>query len=153
MFFKKIKFKIMLFKSFFVKKKFFAVGFNNKIFGKNITIIGNNVSIGSNCSINNFVTLRCGFKKIQIGDNVTISDFVYMTTSGLNLETFFKHKKIHKEGDIIIGDWVWFGARSVVLPGVVIGNNVVVAAGSVVTKNIPDNSVVAGVPAKVIKSY
>ena len=48
---------------------------------------------------------------------------------------------------VIIGDNVWVGARSVILPGVIVGNNVVIAAGSVVTKDVPDNSLVAGVPA------
>ena len=52
---------------------------------------------------------------------------------------------------ITIGDNVWFGGNCVVLPGVTIGNNVVVGAGSVVTKDIPDNAVVAGNPAKIIR--
>ncbi len=50
-----------------------------------------------------------------------------------------------------IGDNVWVGARAVILPGVTIGNNVVVAAGSVVNRDVPDNVVVAGVPAVIKK--
>lgn len=52
----------------------------------------------------------------------------------------------------IIGHNVWVGARVIILKGVTIGNNSIVAAGSVVTRNIPDNSIVAGIPARVIKS-
>ena len=50
-----------------------------------------------------------------------------------------------------IGNDVWIGGNCTILPGVTIGNNVVIAAGAVVTKDVPDNSVVGGVPAKVIK--
>lgn len=53
---------------------------------------------------------------------------------------------------IIVGNNVYIGLDVIILPGVSIGNNVVIGAGAVVTKNIPDNSVVAGVPAKVIKT-
>ncbi len=52
---------------------------------------------------------------------------------------------------IEIGDNVWFGMNSVVMPGVKIRNNIVVAANSVVTRDVPDNSIVAGNPAKIIK--
>jgi acetyltransferase-like isoleucine patch superfamily enzyme len=51
----------------------------------------------------------------------------------------------------MIGDDVWIGANAVILPGVTIGKHCVVAAGAVVTKDVPDNSLVAGVPAKLIK--
>ncbi|MBQ2488136.1 MAG: maltose O-acetyltransferase, partial [Ruminococcus sp.] len=53
---------------------------------------------------------------------------------------------------IKVGNNVWFGAGVHVMPGVTIGNNVVAAAGAVVTKDVPDNVLVGGVPAKVIKS-
>mgnify|MGYP000293804664 FL=1 len=52
---------------------------------------------------------------------------------------------------VVIGNNAWIGGSSVILPGVTIGNNVVVAAGSVVVKDVPDNVVVAGNPAKIIK--
>jgi acetyltransferase-like isoleucine patch superfamily enzyme len=52
---------------------------------------------------------------------------------------------------IIIGNNVWIGSNSTILPGVVIGDNSIIGAGSVVTKNVPSNVIVAGVPAKVIK--
>ena len=64
-----------------------------------------------------------------------------------------KQKKEHlaQVSEIRIGDDVWLGANVTVLPGVTIGNNVVVGAGAVVNKDIPDNSLAVGVPAQVIK--
>ena len=65
-------------------------------------------------------------------------------------------KRIDEQGistkPVVIGDDVWIGANAVILPGVTIGRHCVVAAGAVVTKDVPDNTVVAGVPAKVIKT-
>ncbi len=52
---------------------------------------------------------------------------------------------------VIIGDDVWIGARVIILPGVTIGSRVVVGAGSVVTKDLPSNTVCAGIPCRVIK--
>jgi serine acetyltransferase len=53
---------------------------------------------------------------------------------------------------ISVGDYVYIGTRSIILPGVHIGNNCIIAAGAVVTKDVPDNSVVGGVPARILKS-
>ena len=55
-------------------------------------------------------------------------------------------------GNITVGDNVYFGIQSVIMPGVKIGNNVIVGACSVVTKDVPDNCVVAGIPARVINT-
>jgi len=55
------------------------------------------------------------------------------------------------KGDTVVGNDVWIGGNVTILPGVTIGNNVVVAAGAVVTKDIPDNTLVGGVPAKKIR--
>ena len=55
-------------------------------------------------------------------------------------------------GDIVVGDNVYFGLRSMIMPGVTIGDNVIIGAGSIVTKDIPSNSVAVGVPAKVIST-
>ena len=52
---------------------------------------------------------------------------------------------------IVIKDYAWIGSKSVILPGVTIGENAVVGAGSIVTKDVPDNAIVAGNPAKIIK--
>ena len=90
---------------------------------------------------------------IEIGNNVTITQEVYFYTHDGGVGLFRKeYPGINVYGRIIIGNNVFIGSHSIILPGVSVGNNVVIAAGSVVSKDIPDNSVVAGVPAKVMKS-
>ena len=81
----------------------------------------------------------------------TVTDYLNKLES--NFED--KEKRIDEQGittkPIIIGDDVWIGANAVILPGVTIGKHCVVAAGAVVTKDVPDNTIVGGVPAKEIK--
>ena len=90
----------------------------------------------------------------SIGDNVTITNNVVFHThdggAGLFRE---EHPGINIFGRIIIGNNVFIGSNTILLPGVRIGDNVVVAAGSIVSKDIPNNTVVAGVPAKKIRSF
>lgn len=84
---------------------------------------------------------------IEIGDNVTMAPRVHVLTHDASTKQFLGYTKI---GRVTIGDNVFIGAESVILPGVTIGNNVIVGANSTVTKDIPDNVVVAGTPARVI---
>lgn len=84
---------------------------------------------------------------IEIGDNVTMAPRVHILCHDASTKTFLNYTKI---GRVTIGDNVFIGAESVVLPGVTIGSNVIVGANSTVTHNVPDNSVVVGSPAKVI---
>ena len=86
---------------------------------------------------------------IEIGDNVTIAPRVHILCHDASTKQFLNYTKI---GRFNIGDNVFIGAESIVLPGVNIGNNVIIGAGSVVTSDIPDNSVVVGIPARVISS-
>ncbi len=111
---------------------------------------GYNIEIGENFYSNhNLVILDCA--KVKFGDNVFIAPNCgfYTAEHPLNAETRNKGSEYAKP--IIIGNNVWIGGGVQILSGVTVGNNSVVAAGAVVTKNVPDNSVVAGVPAKVIK--
>ena len=81
----------------------------------------------------------------MIGPNTLI------TTVNHPLSPAKRRRKTGVAKPITIGNDVWIGGNCTILPGVTIGNNVVIAAGAVVTKDIPDNCVVGGVPAKVIK--
>ena len=96
---------------------------------------------------NSNVKIRCK-NKIIIGINVAIShDVTIMDSDAHNID--FDGYEMTKP--IIIGNNVWIGSRSIVLKGVNIGDGAIVAAGSVVTKDVPANCIVAGVPARVIK--
>lgn len=86
---------------------------------------------------------------IEIGDNVTMAPRVHVLCHDASTKQFLGYTKI---GRVTIGDNVFIGADSVVLPGVKIGNNVIIGANSTITHDIPDNSVVAGSPAKRISS-
>lgn len=110
-------------------------------FGKNITI-GKNVFFNTGCSFQDRGGIRIGDGSM-IGMNVTISTLNH----GLPLEK--RHTTF--SSPVIIGNNAWIGSNATILPGVTIGNNAVVAAGAVVSKEVPENAVVAGVPAKVVK--
>lgn len=84
---------------------------------------------------------------IEIGDNVTMAPRVHILCHDASTKNFLNYTKI---GRVTIGDNVFIGAESVVLPGVTIGSNVVIGANSTVTHDIPDNSVAVGSPARVI---
>ena len=90
---------------------------------------------------------------VSIGSHVNLAQGITVTALNHNFENAEKH--IDEQGvsttPVTIEDDVWIGANAVILPGVHIGNHCVVAAGAVVTKNVPPHSLVAGVPAKVIK--
>lgn len=90
---------------------------------------------------------------VRIGNHVNIAQGVVV--SGLNHNFHDSTKRIDEQGvstsQIAIGDDVWIGANAVVTAGVTIGNHCVIAAGSVVTKDVPDNTLVAGCPARIIK--
>lgn len=91
---------------------------------------------------------------IEIGDNVTITQDVFFHTHDGGVGLFRKeYHGINVFGRIKIGNNVFIGARSMIMPGISVGNNVVIGAGSIVTKDIPDNCVVAGVPARIMKSF
>jgi acetyltransferase-like isoleucine patch superfamily enzyme len=90
---------------------------------------------------------------ITIGDNVHItSGCAFITHDGGTLILRNEVPDLEWTAPICVGNDVYIGVRSLILPGVTIGNRCIIGAGSVVTKSIPDNSVAAGVPARVIKS-
>jgi acetyltransferase-like isoleucine patch superfamily enzyme len=90
---------------------------------------------------------------VEIGNNVNLAQGI--TVTALNHNFSDANKRIDEQGvstnPVTIEDDVWVGANAVILPGVTIGEHCVVAAGAIVTKDVPPHSLVAGVPAKVIK--
>ena len=96
---------------------------------------------------NSNVKIRCK-NNIKIGNKVAIShDVTIMDSDGHNVD----YDGYQMTKPIIIGDNVWIGSRTLIMKGVTIGDGAIIAAGSVVTKDVPANSMVAGIPAKVIK--
>ncbi len=142
--------------------------------GKEGLILGNNVSIGDYSSLIVATTLQDVGKGIVIGNNVGLGEFAYLGgAGGLSIDDdciigqyFSCHPENHIYHDenklirlqgvsrkgIVIGKNCWIGSKVTVLDGVVIGDGCVVAAGSVVTKSFPDNSIIGGVPAKILKN-
>lgn len=86
---------------------------------------------------------------IEIGNNVTLGNRVQLLAHDDAAEQWVGYRKV---GKIVIGDNVFVGAGSTILPGVTIGNNSIIGSGSLVSKSIPANSVAVGVPARVIRS-
>ena len=112
---------------------------------------GKNIHVGDDFLINyNGVILDIA--PVHIGDHVMIGPNTLITTVGHPLTPKGRREHLGVAQTITIGNDVWIGGNVTILPGVTIGSNVVVAAGAVVTKDVLDNSVVGGVPAKVIKA-
>ncbi|MGL5382543.1 MAG: acyltransferase [Culicoidibacterales bacterium] len=120
-----------------------------------------NVKIGENCSI--YADVKFGSEPflITLGDNVRITNGVrFITHDGgvwvlrnLNDISIYQNtKNVDLFGKIVVGNNVHIGINSVIMPNVTIGNNVIIGVGAVVTKDIPDNSIVVGVPGKVINT-
>ncbi len=107
------------------------------------------ISIGSHSHIGERAHLR-GSGKIVIGDWCQIANHVIITTGNHKMDGGLYYGNV-AFADVIIGRNVWIGSNAIITPGVNIGDNSVIAAGAVVTRDVPMNVVVAGVPAKIIK--
>ena len=111
---------------------------------------GYNIEIGENFFSNYNLTIL-DVAKVTIGDNVMFGPNVSLYTAGHPLHPVARNSGYEYGLSIKIGNNTWLGGNVVVVGGVTIGENVVVAAGSVVTKDIPNNTLVAGNPARVIR--
>ena len=113
---------------------------------------GSLISIGENSGLGEGGYL-VGMATISIGRDVMVAPEVMMLTGGHDYKNpmvrLIDQKKII--APIVIGDNVWIGARVIILPGVTIGNRVVIGAGSIVTKNLPNDTLCVGAPCKVLK--
>ncbi|OBX25642.1 sugar O-acetyltransferase [Gelidibacter algens] len=113
-------------------------------YGYNIQL-GENVYMNFNCCI-----LDVGI--VKIGNNTMLGPNVQIYTATHPLKFKARNNGLEYAKPITIGNNVWIGGNSTICPGVTIGNNVVIGAGSVVTKSFPDDVVIAGNPAKIIKT-
>ncbi len=104
--------------------------------------IGENVFFNHNCSVTSMDNIEIG-NNSMFGNNLVIIDHNHIDTS--------RNKNKYTTSPITIGDDVWIGANCTILPGVKIGNNAIVGANSVVSKNIGNNEIWAGCPAKFIR--
>lgn len=111
---------------------------------------GYNIHVGENFYAN-FDCVFLDVSEIRIGDNCFIAPGVHIYTATHPLNPTERISGVEYGIPVNIGHNVWIGGRAVINPGVHIGNNVVVASGAVVTKDVPDNVVVGGNPAKIIK--
>lgn len=105
------------------------------------------IRIGDRCFIN-CGSVLIAVKEIVVGDDVAMANEVYiMDSNSHGIEG-----RPHVEAAVRIGDGTWLGNRAMVLPGVTIGKRVLVAAGAVVTRDVPDDVLVAGNPARVVRA-
>lgn len=114
------------------------------VYGQNI-ILGDHVYLNISCTI-----LDCN--TVRIGNHVMIGPSVQIYTAAHDLEAEARNQGWEVARAITVEDNVWIGGGAILLPGVRIGRNAVVGAGSVVTRDVPANAVAAGNPARVIRT-
>ncbi|WP_280770845.1 maltose acetyltransferase domain-containing protein [Salipaludibacillus daqingensis] len=125
--------------------------------GKNIVVeptfrcdYGYNIHVGDHFYAN-FDCVILDVSPVKIGKYCFLAPGVHIYTATHPITPRERNSGIEYSKPVIIGDNVWIGGRAVINPGVTIGDNVVIASGSVVIKDVPDNVVVGGNPAKIIK--
>lgn len=111
---------------------------------------GVNISVGENFYTNHNVTILDG-AKVTFGDNVFIAPDCVFSTAGHPLDAEQRNCGLEIALPITVGDNVWIGTHVSVLPGVTIGSNVVIGAGSVVNRDIPDGVIAVGNPCRVLR--
>jgi len=119
------------------------VGENLRVLGAVTLFYPANILIGDNCTINQGVLIDAR-EKVRIGNNVRISSYCLIETAYLKKT---KNRRGHSAKPIIIQDNVWIASGAKILAGVTIGENSIIAAGTIVTKDIPSDSLAKGIPA------
>ncbi len=108
------------------------------------------ITIGANCFLNAPLYLDAT-EPITIGNGVSIGHHVVIITTGHEIGPPESRAGVHYNAPVTIGDGTWIAANVTLLPGVTIGKGAVIAAGAVVTKDVPDNVLAGGVPARVLR--
>lgn len=113
--------------------------------------IGNDVTINPNCQIVavNRITIK---DNVLLASNVFISDHSHGKSDFSDINIDAAQRELYSKGEIIIEENVWIGQNVSILAGVTVGRNSIIGANSVVTKDVPCNSIAVGVPARVIKT-
>ena len=134
---------------FYEKSKIGSCG-PGVVLGKGVILSSpHKIEIGKNTYIGHYSHLMGG-GGISIGEWCQFSSFSIIATANHNINGDRYHNNITYQ-KVVIGNNVWCGANTIILPGVTVGDNSVIAAGAVVTKDIPENVIVGGVPAKFLK--
>ncbi len=146
---------------FIIAENVTVTGLKNIQIGNNTSIMSNSylyahdasLKIGNNCSINNNVQISAAQGQISIGNDVLIgaNSVIRAGTHNYSRTDIPIRKQGHNQGKILIEDDVWLSSNVVVTSNVKLGKGCVVAAGAVVTKDIPSYAVVGGVPARILK--
>lgn len=112
------------------------------------------ITIGDRCALGKGIGI-VGHERIELGDDIWTGHYVYITDQNHGYEDLSLPigTQMWNNAPVSIGSGSWLGHGCVVLPGVHVGAHVVVAAGAVVAEDVPDNCVVAGVPARVLRRY
>lgn len=134
----------------FLKTFFGAYGDGNVIKGNFNCDYAKHIFIGNKCFINCNVTIL-DTNNVIIGDEVLIGPGTVISAATHPLNAAMRVSPLYISHPIKIGNRVWIGANVSILPGVTIGDNAVIAAGAVVTGDIPANALAGGVPAEIIK--
>lgn len=127
-----------------------GLGARTRMLGRVVFTAPEHVVIGHDCTLNDGVVIG-GNSAVTIGNYVRIASGVKIMSGALNYEEPMETRR-HKVAPIVVEDGVWIAANAVICPGVVVGRDSVVAAGSVVLKDVPPNVVVFGAPARITQT-
>ena len=134
-----------------IRELFGSTGLNPMVFPGFFCDNGLNIHTGDNFLANYHVTIL-DVAPVLMGSNVMIGPNTLISTVNHPMTPVGRRRHLGIAKPVRIGNDVWLGGNVTILPGVSIGNNVVVAAGAVVTKDVPDNTLVGGVPARKIRT-
>ena len=124
--------------------------YNNSSYHPSI-VIGDNVVFNNSCHIGATNRIIIG-NDVVVASRVFITDHFHGNTTYNDLQIPVRNRLLYSKGPVVIGNNVWIGEGASILPNVTIGDNSIVAAHAVVTKNIPANSIAVGCPARIIRT-